>query len=59
MLPERFSKDKYKNWAFINANSVKIINLIDLCGHEKYLKTTIKGMVSNAPDYAMIIVGSN
>ena len=27
--------------------SKKIINFIDLCGHEKYLKTTISGMMSN------------
>ena len=45
--------------------STKIINFLDLCGHEKYLKTTIYGMMSNSfylgysPDFAMLIVGSN
>ena len=32
---------------------------MDLCGHEKYLKTTIFGLVGLIPDYAMIIVGAN
>ena len=32
---------------------------MDLCGHEKYLKTTMFGLVGLMPDYAMIIVGAN
>ena len=36
-----------------------MISLIDLCGHEKYLKTTIFGLSGTSPDYAMIIVGAN
>lgn len=35
------------------------MTLVDLCGHEKYLKTTMLGMVGLFPDYAMIIVGAN
>jgi GTPase len=30
-----------------------------LCGHEKYLKTTMFGLVGLLPDYSMIIVGAN
>jgi GTPase len=30
-----------------------------LCGHEKYLKTTMFGLVGLMPDYSMIIVGAN
>lgn len=33
--------------------------MIDLCGHEKYLKTTMLGMVGLVPDYVMIVIGSN
>jgi len=36
-----------------------VISLIDLCGHEKYLKTTIFGLTGLVPDYAMIIIGAN
>jgi GTPase len=32
---------------------------LDLCGHEKYLKTTMFGLVGLMPDYAMIVVGAN
>ena len=32
---------------------------MDLCGHEKYLKTTMFGLVGLMPDYAMLIVGAN
>ena len=33
--------------------------LIDLCGHEKYLKTTLYGIMGYYPDYAIVIVGAN
>ena len=36
-----------------------MITFLDLCGHEKYLKTTIYGLVGMVPDYAMIIIGAN
>ena len=39
--------------------SKKIISFIDLCGHEKYFKTTLFGLAGMFPDYAMIVVGSN
>jgi GTPase len=39
--------------------SCKIVTFLDLCGHEKYLKTTMYGMVSMAPDYALLAIGSN
>jgi GTPase len=35
------------------------MSLVDLCGHEKYLKTTIFGMTGLVPDYAMVVVGAN
>jgi hypothetical protein len=31
------------------SQSQKTVSLIDLCGHEKYLKTTIFGMTAMAP----------
>lgn len=33
--------------------------LVDLCGHEKYLKTTIYGLTGMNPNCAMVIVGAN
>jgi GTPase len=40
-------------------NSESMITFLDLCGHEKYLKTTMFGLVGLMPDYAMIVVGAN
>jgi len=39
-------------------NSTKLISFIDLCGHHKYLKTTIFGLTGYAPDFAMLIVSA-
>ncbi|XP_067681273.1 GTP-binding protein 2-like [Haliotis asinina] len=38
--------------------STKLITLIDLAGHHKYLKTTIFGLTGNSPDFAMLIVSA-
>ena len=37
----------------------KVVTLIDLAGHEKYLKTTCHGLTGHFPDYACLIVGAN
>lgn len=37
----------------------KSVVLIDLCGHEKYLKTTLYGITGYYPDYAIVIIGAN
>lgn len=37
----------------------KSLILIDLCGHEKYLKTTLYGIMGYYPDYAIVIIGGN
>ncbi|VDD87209.1 unnamed protein product [Enterobius vermicularis] len=47
------------DWINICQNSAKVVTFIDLAGHEKYLKTTIFGMTGHAPDYTMLMVGSN
>ena len=50
---------KNQEWSHIATNSKKIVTFLDLCGHEKYLKTTMFGLVGLMPDYSMIIVGAN
>jgi GTPase len=37
----------------------KIVNFIDLAGHEKYLKTTIFGVTGLFPDYGIVVIGAN
>jgi len=48
-----------KSWPEIVHNSTKIVTFFDLCGHEKYLKTTILGLTSHSPDLTLILVGAN
>ncbi len=43
----------------MSKKSHKLVNLIDLCGHEKYLKTTMLGLVGYLPDYILIVIGAN
>lgn len=50
----------------ISTHSIKNFNktdksliLVDLCGHRKYLKTTLYGVMGYYPDYAILIVGGN
>ena len=35
------------------------ITFIDLAGHEKYLKTTLKGLTGGYIDYVLLIIGAN
>jgi len=44
------------NESEIYLKSNKIIYLIDLAGHEKYFKTTLKGIMGNLPDYNILVV---
>lgn len=37
----------------------KDLALVDLCGHEKYLKTTTFGMTGYFPDYAIVVIAGN
>jgi GTPase len=37
----------------------KIVSLIDLAGHEKYLKTTVFGITGLFPDRGIIVIGAN
>ncbi|KAJ1674679.1 hypothetical protein EV182_002788 [Spiromyces aspiralis] len=47
------------SWVEVCARSSKIISFSDLAGHEKYLKTTVFGITSNAPEFMMLMVGAN
>ena len=51
-------ENKYEQSAIITEYSHKMICLLDMCGHEIYLKTTLYGMSSQFPDYSMIVIGA-
>jgi GTPase len=45
---------------YIKYNDVnKNITLVDLAGHEKYLKTTLYGILGSFVDYGIVVIGSN
>jgi GTPase len=48
-----------KSWPDIIRDSSKVVTFFDLCGHERYLKTTILGLTSMFPDMCIITVGAN
>ena len=48
-----------KSWPDIVKDSSKIISFFDLCGHEKYIRTTILGLTCSCPDLCFIMVGGN
>lgn len=47
------------SWEELGMRATKVVNFIDLAGHEKYLKTTMFGLTGFAPDFAMLMVGAN
>lgn len=57
--PERIKATKNQSWSYVTNNSKKLVTFIDLCGHEKYLKTTLFGLVGLLPDYCLIVIGAN
>ena len=59
VFPDRYVQNKNKYWSEVVNRSKRVVSLVDQCGHEKYQKTTMLGMVGLVPDYAMIIVGAN
>ncbi|KKA27893.1 hypothetical protein TD95_004277 [Thielaviopsis punctulata] len=47
------------SWEEIGKRSAKVISFSDLAGHERYLKTTVFGLLSSKPDYCLLMVAAN
>lgn len=47
------------NESQVYLKSRKVAVLVDLAGHERYLRTTLKGILGHTPDYALIVVAAN
>lgn len=43
----------------IKVSPTKYLNMVDLCGHQKYLKTTLFGITGYFPDYGILVVSAN
>ncbi|EXJ94551.1 hypothetical protein A1O1_02947 [Capronia coronata CBS 617.96] len=46
-------------WGEIGTRAAKVITFTDLAGHEKYLRTTVFGLLSSAPNYCLLMVAAN
>ena len=55
----RLADKKNVSWKDIASQSDHVITFLDLCGHEKYLKTTMYGVSALLPHYAVILIGTN
>ena len=55
----RINDKKNVSWKEIASQSDHVITFLDLCGHEKYLKTTMYGVSALVPHYAIILIGTN
>lgn len=46
-------------WGEIGTRSAKVISFSDLAGHERYLRTTVFGLLSSSPNYCLLMVAAN
>ncbi|KAF2746271.1 P-loop containing nucleoside triphosphate hydrolase protein [Sporormia fimetaria CBS 119925] len=46
-------------WEEVGTRSAKVISFTDLAGHERYLRTTVFGMLSSEPNYVLLMIGAN
>lgn len=62
-----FSGDKVVNHDLVDPldeaevykRSDKLVLLVDVGGHERYLRTALRGLFSSQPDYVMLVVAAN
>ncbi|KAJ5690163.1 GTP-binding protein 1 [Penicillium macrosclerotiorum] len=47
------------SWEEIGKRAAKVISFSDLAGHERYLRTTVFGMLSSSPNYCLLMVAAN
>ncbi|KAK5655717.1 hypothetical protein OQA88_5254 [Cercophora sp. LCS_1] len=47
------------SWEEIGKRSAKVITFSDLAGHERYLRTTVFGLLSSSPNYCLLMVAAN
>ncbi|KAI9829532.1 MAG: hypothetical protein M1826_005576 [Phylliscum demangeonii] len=47
------------SWEEIGRRAAKVITFTDLAGHERYLRTTVFGLLSSSPNYCLLMVAAN
>lgn len=44
---------------YADVDQAKVISFTDLAGHERYLRTTVFGLLSSEPNYCLLMVAAN
>ncbi|MCD6408975.1 MAG: elongation factor 1-alpha [Candidatus Verstraetearchaeota archaeon] len=57
--PVNYVLDSPLDEAKVFLNSAKIVSFVDIGGHERYLRTAARGLLSHSPDYGMLVVAAN
>ena len=55
----RTSNITFNSLIYENNDLKKVISLVDMAGHEKYLKTTVYGITGLFVDYGIVVIGAN
>ncbi|GBG34730.1 GTP-binding protein 1 [Hondaea fermentalgiana] len=55
---EAARKSHNKDFYEVASKATHRVTLVDLCGHEKYLKSSIYGLTAMNPDCAMVVIGA-
>jgi len=56
----RTSSISYSYMIFDNTKPrPRVVSLVDLAGHEQYLKTTITGVISSYPEHGLVLIAKN
>ena len=63
-LGKRLASAQYDSQFFrqaqrLNMTKAKVISFTDLAGHERYLRTTVFGLLSSSPNYCLLMVAAN
>ena len=55
----RYGSHLFKQAQQLNRIKAKVISFTDLAGHERYLRTTVFGLLSSSPNYCLLMVAAN
>ena len=55
----QYGSQAFKEAQQLNMRKAKVISFTDLAGHERYLRTTVFGLLSSSPNYCLLMVAAN
>lgn len=55
----QYGSQVFKQAQRLTMTKAKVISFTDLAGHERYLRTTVFGLLSSSPNYCLLMVAAN